>query len=138
MGGAEVRRVIDEAAFLPGPDQPGVGQLLQVKRQRRGGEFEPLGSERTQKVDVRVDVYPDVTFAGRVDGIDSGTGAAFSLLPPQNASGNWVKVVQRVPVKIVLANADGDRHPLRLGLSAEVSVNAADRSGALLRARRSP
>ena len=54
-----------------------------------------------QPVDIRIDAYPGKSFAGRVDSIQSGSGAAFSLLPPQNATGNYVKVVQRVPVKIV-------------------------------------
>ncbi len=87
-----------------------------------------------QPVDIKVDVYPDFVYAGRVAGIDAGTGAAFALLPPQNASGNWVKVVQRVPVKIILDKVPPETHPLRVGLSAEVSVNVMDLSGPLLRA----
>jgi membrane fusion protein (multidrug efflux system) len=54
-----------------------------------------------QPVDIRIDAYPDRRFQGHVDSIQPGSGAAFSLLPPQNATGNYVKVVQRVPVKIV-------------------------------------
>lgn len=54
-----------------------------------------------QPVDLRIDAYPGRTFAGHVDSIQAGSGAAFSLLPPENATGNFVKVVQRVPVKIV-------------------------------------
>jgi membrane fusion protein (multidrug efflux system) len=54
-----------------------------------------------QPVDIRIDAYPGRSFAGHVDSIQPGSGAAFSLLPPQNATGNYVKVVQRVPVKIV-------------------------------------
>jgi membrane fusion protein (multidrug efflux system) len=90
-----------------------------------------------QTAEITVDVYPEVVYTGRVDSIDSGTGAAFALLPPQNASGNWVKVVQRVPVKIVLEEALSETHPLRIGLSAEVAVNTEDRSGPLLRAHES-
>ncbi len=52
-------------------------------------------------VDIRIDAYPGRTFKGHVDSIQAGSGAAFSLLPPENATGNFVKVVQRVPVKIV-------------------------------------
>ena len=71
-----------------------------------------------QPARVRVDTYPGVKFKGRVDSIMAGTGSAFSLLPPENATGNWVKVVQRVPVKIALtaalsrqpAPAPGDVH----------------------------
>jgi membrane fusion protein (multidrug efflux system) len=54
-----------------------------------------------QPVEIRIDAYPGKTFAGHVDSIQPGSGASFSLLPPQNATGNYVKVVQRVPVKIV-------------------------------------
>jgi hypothetical protein len=61
-----------------------------------------------------------------------GTGAAFSLLPPENATGNWVKVVQRVPVKIVIDGPRPEDKPLRLGLSVEVSIDLSDRSGPLL------
>jgi membrane fusion protein (multidrug efflux system) len=58
-----------------------------------------------QGVDIRVDAYPDHSFRGRVDSLQAGSGAAFSLLPPENATGNFVKVVQRVPVKIVFDEA---------------------------------
>jgi hypothetical protein len=61
-----------------------------------------------------------------------GTGAAFSLLPPENATGNWVKVVQRVPVKIVIDGPEPRDKPLRLGLSVEVAIDLGDRSGPLL------
>ena len=56
-----------------------------------------------QDVDITVDAYPGITFHGKVDSIQRGSGAAFSLLPPENATGNYVKVVQRVPVKITFA-----------------------------------
>jgi membrane fusion protein (multidrug efflux system) len=70
-----------------------------------------------QKVEFSVDAYPDKTFSGTVDSIMAGTGAAFSLLPPENATGNYVKVVQRVPVKISIdKNADPERL-LRVGMS---------------------
>jgi membrane fusion protein (multidrug efflux system) len=87
-----------------------------------------------QPVAMRVDLYPHKDFRGHVDSIASGTGAAFSLLPPENASGNWVKVVQRVPVKIVLDEAPRDR-PLRVGLSVEATVDVSDTHGPLLLAR---
>ena len=64
----------------------------------------------------------------------AGTGAAFSLLPAQNASGNWIKVVQRVPVRVSIAASDLARHPLRIGLSTTVTVDTHDRSGAMLAA----
>lgn len=78
-----------------------------------------------QPVDIAVDAYPDRTFHGHVQSVQSGTGAAFSLLPPQNATGNFVKVVQRVPVKIVFDDLP-DPHPvLAPGMSAEPTVNVA-------------
>jgi membrane fusion protein (multidrug efflux system) len=75
------------------------------------------------KVDVQVDSYPGRTFTGVVESISAGTGSRFSLLPPENATGNWVKVVQRVPVKIVLDSREaGNPQPLRAGMSAVVTI----------------
>jgi membrane fusion protein (multidrug efflux system) len=71
-------------------------------------------------------------FHGRVKGMSAGTGAAFSLLPAQNASGNWIKVVQRVPVRIALDDKELATHPLRVGLSATVTVDTTARDGAVL------
>ena len=73
-------------------------------------------------VEVRVDAYPGVTFKAKVDSVQGGTGEAFSLLPAQNASGNYIKVVQRVPVKITLIDPDPD-HPLWPGLSVAPKVD---------------
>lgn len=83
-----------------------------------------LGSIRVgQPVTMQADAYGgSATFRGRVIGVGAGTGSAFSLLPPQNATGNWIKVVQRVPVRIGIARADLARHPLRIGLSMDVTV----------------
>lgn len=85
-----------------------------------------------QPARVRADVYPGFTYEGRVAGIRAGTGAAFSLIPPENATGNWIKVVQRVPVKIEFVTPPPSDYPLRLGLSLEVTVDTSDRSGAVL------
>ncbi len=85
-----------------------------------------------QKVEIVADIYPGYTYQGHVDSISMGTGAAFSLLPPENATGNWVKVVQRVPVKIVIDGPQPEDKPLRLGLSVEVEIDLGDRSGPLL------
>jgi len=77
-----------------------------------------------QPVSLRADVYGGrVTFHGTVAGVDAGTGSAFALLPAQNATGNWIKVVQRVPVRVQIDEAELAQHPLRLGLSMEVSVD---------------
>ncbi|MBS0848795.1 multidrug efflux MFS transporter periplasmic adaptor subunit EmrA [Citrobacter sp. JGM124] len=86
-----------------------------------------------QPATVVTDMYgDDVVFTGTVVGLDMGTGSAFSLLPAQNATGNWIKVVQRLPVRIALDEKQITEHPLRIGLSALVSVNTSDRNGAVL------
>ena len=77
-----------------------------------------------QPATVRSDLYgSSVTYHGIVIGLDAGTGSAFALLPAQNATGNWIKVVQRVPVRIALDPADIAKHPLRVGLSMDVEVD---------------
>ena len=86
-----------------------------------------------QKAEIEADMYPDITFHGHVIGIRAGTGQVFSLLPPENASGNWIKVVQRIPVKIELDDYDYKKNPLRLGSSLVVKVDIRDRSGKTLR-----
>ncbi|MGF6720922.1 membrane fusion protein (multidrug efflux system) [Paraburkholderia sp. GAS41] len=92
----------------------------------------------TQLADLRVgqpatitsDVYGGkVVFHGHVAGLGAGSGNAFSLLPPQNATGNWIKIVQRVPVRIALDPAELEKTPLRVGVSVDVEVETADRSG---------
>jgi membrane fusion protein, multidrug efflux system len=85
-----------------------------------------------QKAEVVADIYPGYTYQGHIDSISMGTGAAFSLLPPENATGNWVKVVQRVPVKIVIEGPVPEDRPLRLGLSVEVAIDLGNGSGPLL------
>ncbi|MBN6069535.1 EmrA/EmrK family multidrug efflux transporter periplasmic adaptor subunit [Aggregatibacter actinomycetemcomitans] len=86
-----------------------------------------------QPVKLSFDLYGhDVKFDGKVEGIEMGTGSAFSLLPAQNATGNWIKVVQRVPVRISLDAQQLARYPLRIGLSTLVEVNIADTSGEIL------
>src|ERR1044072_8470988 len=75
-----------------------------------------------QPVDINVDAYPDKVFKGHVDSIQAGTGARFSLLPPENATGNYVKVVQRVPVKIVFDEPPDPKHLLAPGMSVEPEV----------------
>jgi membrane fusion protein, multidrug efflux system len=76
------------------------------------------------RADVEIDGFPGKVFHGKVDSISAGTGARFSLLPPENATGNWVKVVQRVPVKILLEHREvGNPQPLRAGMSAVVTIH---------------
>ena len=83
-----------------------------------------------QPVELTADAYgSSVTYHGRVAGFSAGTGAAFALLPAQNASGNWIKVVQRVPVRIELERKDIAEHPLQVGLSMHVDVDTHGRNG---------
>ncbi|MEO8502528.1 MAG: HlyD family secretion protein [Acidobacteriota bacterium] len=84
----------------------------QLQRMRQG-----------QKVELEVDAYPKHTFHGQVDSFAAATGAKFSLLPPDNATGNFTKVVQRVPVKIVFTDPADPTHPLRAGMSVTAIVN---------------
>jgi membrane fusion protein (multidrug efflux system) len=93
-----------------------------------------IGSLRIgQAATVVADVYGGkVQYHARVAGFSAGTGAAFALLPAQNASGNWIKVVQRVPVRVTLDPKDLADHPLRIGLSTRVEVDTHDQSGPLL------
>ncbi len=87
-------------------------------------ETEMGGIRPGQKVTIKVDSFPGKTFAGKVDSIMAGTGVTFSLFPPENATGNYVKVVQRIPVKIVLDEGTDKGHLLRIGMSAEPTVLA--------------
>jgi membrane fusion protein (multidrug efflux system) len=83
-----------------------------------------------QPVAVTSDVYgADVVFHGRVAGQEAGTGSAFAAVPAQNATGNWIKVVQRVPVRIALDAQELARHPLRLGLSMKVAIDTSRADG---------
>lgn len=86
-----------------------------------------------QPVRIVSDVYgSQVVYHGRVEGFSAGTGSAFSMLPSQNAAGNWIKVVQRVPIVISLESEELAAHPLRLGLSMQVSVDTHERGGHLI------
>jgi membrane fusion protein, multidrug efflux system len=95
---------------------------VQLERMRAG-----------QPVTVRTDFYGhQMTYHGRLAGIAAGSGNAFALLPSQNASGNWIKIVQRVPVRILLDPNELKTHPLRIGLSATVRVDLHNASGPLM------
>jgi len=84
-------------------------------------ETELVGIHTGEDVDIQIDMYPGQRFKGKVESISGGTGTAFSLLPPQNATGNWVKIAQRIPVRIKFAQTDAE-HPLRIGATATISV----------------
>jgi membrane fusion protein (multidrug efflux system) len=95
---------------------------VQLERMRAG-----------QPVTVRTDIYGhQVTYHGHLVGIAAGSGNAFALLPSQNASGNWIKIVQRVPVRILIDPQELKAHPLRIGLSTTVRVDLHDASGPLM------
>ncbi len=86
-----------------------------------------------QPATVVSDIYgDDVKYTGKVVGLDMGTGSAFSLLPAQNATGNWIKVVQRLPVRIEIDAKQLEQHPLRIGLSTLVEVDTSNRDGQVL------
>jgi membrane fusion protein (multidrug efflux system) len=86
-----------------------------------------------QPVKIEADIYGGGTeYHGKVIGLGAGTGSAFSLLPAQNATGNWIKVVQRIPVRVALDPKDLDKHPLRIGLSTDVTVDITDDAGDVL------
>jgi membrane fusion protein (multidrug efflux system) len=86
-----------------------------------------------QPVSLHADLYgSDVEYHGKIAGFAAGSGAAFALLPAQNASGNWIKIVQRIPVRIALDPKELRDHPLRVGLSMSVQVDVADTSGAMV------
>ncbi len=86
-----------------------------------------------QPAELEADVYgKKVTYHGTIEGLGAGTGAAFALLPAQNATGNWIKVVQRVPVRIALDPKEVREHPLRVGLSMDAKVDVSKTDGRVL------
>ena len=93
-----------------------------------------LGNMRIgQPVEIESDLYgSDVKYSGTIDSLGAGTGSAFALLPAQNATGNWIKIVQRVPVRVHINADELAEHPLRIGLSTVVNVNLHDQSGPVL------
>ncbi|MGH7951302.1 MAG: HlyD family secretion protein [Limisphaerales bacterium] len=120
--GYVTHRTVEAGAYV----QPGQALLAIVPRQiwvvANFKETQLTHMRAGQPVEVRVDAYPQIKFTGHVDSIQSGTGASFSLLPPENASGNYVKVVQRVPVKIVLDDVASANVVLGPGMSVTPEV----------------
>lgn len=112
--------------------------LIPLKRVWVDANFKEtqLGKMRIgQPVILHADLYgSNVTYHGRVFGMGAGTGAAFALLPAQNATGNWIKVVQRIPVRIALDPKEVSAHPLRVGLSMEATVDISNQDGGVLAA----
>ena len=122
VAGFITHRTVDNGAYV----QPGQNLLAVMPRQvwiiANFKETQLKHMRPGQPVTVHVDAYPQVEFHGHVDGIQAGTGARFSLLPPENATGNYVKVVERVPVKIVLDEVPGKAYVLGAGMSVEPKV----------------
>jgi membrane fusion protein (multidrug efflux system) len=118
--------------------------IVPLERLRVDANFKEVQLDRMrigQSARVIADLYGShVEYHGTVEGLGMGTGAAFALLPAQNATGNWIKVVQRVPVRIRLDPKELEAHPLRVGLSTRVRIDVRDRSGSQLAAapRREP
>ncbi|MGO8699470.1 MAG: HlyD family secretion protein [Limisphaerales bacterium] len=122
LSGFVTHRTLDKGAYV----QPGQDLLAIMPRQvwivANFKENQLAHMHPGQPVKVRIDAYPQTTFRGQVDSIQAGTGARFSLLPPENATGNYVKVVQRVPVKILLDDIPKGNYVLGAGLSVEPTV----------------
>jgi len=110
--------------------------IVPLERLRVDANFKEVQLRRMrigQPAEVTADLYGGrVAYHGRIEGLGMGTGAAFALLPAQNATGNWIKVVQRVPVRIALDPKELEAHPLRIGLSTKVTVDVRNASGDLL------
>src|SRR5438067_982675 len=121
--GRATRRAVEEGMFV----QPGQ-QLLAIVTDdlwvvANFKETQLAKIRPGEPVDIKVDAYPHRRFRGHVDSIQAGTGARFSLLPPENATGNYVKIVQRVPVKIVFDEAPDPQYPLGPGMSVVPTVH---------------
>jgi membrane fusion protein, multidrug efflux system len=124
MTGEVAMKNVDPGKYVQ-PGQP-VLALVDVKNTWIIANFKETQVEKMkvgQPVEIEADAYPGVIFKGHIDSFQPGTGSVFTLLPPENATGNFVKVVQRVPVKIVLDAAQDPVHPLWPGLSVTPYVN---------------
>ncbi len=134
IDGYVAKRTVQLGARVPaGAPLMSVVPLAQVWVEANFKESQLRNLRIGQKVDLVADVYGSrVEYRGRVEGLGAGTGAAFALLPAQNATGNWIKVVQRVPVRIALDPGQLLAHPLRVGLSMEARVDVKNTEGRML------
>jgi membrane fusion protein (multidrug efflux system) len=122
VNGHVTKKSVEEGAFVQ-PGQPLLAIVSDEMWVVANFKETQLGNVYPgQKVTMKIDTYSDKEFKGHVDSIQRGTGASFSMFPPENAAGNFVKVVQRIPVKIVFDEAKDDRHPLRVGMSVVPEV----------------
>ena len=134
VSGIVARRTVQVGQRVsPGAPLMAIVPLEQVWVDANFKEGQLANLRAGQPVTLIADAYgSSVKYHGHVAGFGAGTGSAFSLLPAQNASGNWIKVVQRVPVRIELDADELKQHPLQIGLSMEVEVDTHDRGGARL------
>jgi membrane fusion protein (multidrug efflux system) len=132
VAGQVARRTVQVGQRItPGTPLMSVIPLDQVWVEANFKEVQLRDMRIGQPVRLKADLYGSrVEYDGRVAGVGAGTGAAFALLPAQNATGNWIKVVQRVPVRIELDPKQLAAHPLRVGLSMEATVDLHQTSGA--------
>lgn len=125
-GQIEKRSVQIGQQIAPGAALMALVPLHQLWVEANYKEDQLRGMKIGQPVELVSDLYGDDTvFHGRITGISPGTGSVFSLLPAQNASGNWIKIIQRLPVRIALEAAELEKYPLRVGLSMRTEVNIA-------------
>ena len=125
--------------IIPGAPLMAIVPLQQVWVDANFKESQIARMRIGQPVKLSADIYGGrVDYRGRVVGLAAGTGSAFSLLPAQNATGNWIKVVQRVPVRVQIDRKELLQHPLRIGLSVIADVDISDQSGAQLASESHP
>lgn len=134
VSGLVARRSVQVGQRIaPGAPLMAIVPLDQVWVDANFKEVQLRGMRIGQPATLSADIYGSkIIYHGKIAGLGAGTGAAFSLLPAQNATGNWIKVVQRVPVRIALDPTELAEHPLRIGLSMEVEVDVQDQSGKVL------
>jgi len=134
MAGTVARRSVQIGSRIaPGTPLMAVVPLNDVWIEANFKEVQLAQLRIGQPVRLRADVYGGgVDYHGRVAGLGAGSGSAFALLPAQNASGNWIKIVQRVPVRIALDPGELQQHPLRVGLSMKATIDMHDTSGPLV------
>ena len=131
VDGVVARRAVQVGAHVtPGTPLMAVVSLDHVWVDANFKEIQLDNVRINQPVELTADLYGEkVVYHGKVGGLSAGTGTVFSLLPAQNATGNWLKVVQRLPVRVELDPAEIAQHPLRLGLSMQVRIDVRDTSG---------
>jgi membrane fusion protein (multidrug efflux system) len=125
VDGQIARRSVSTGSYVaPGTPLLSIVPLARVWVDADFKEAQLTAVRLGQPVELISDLYgPSVVFHGRVAGLDAGTGSAFALLPAQNATGNWIKIVQRVPVRVELDAKEVAAHPLRVGLSMTATID---------------